>query len=270
MPEQAEYKIKLPVFEGPFDLLFHLIKKAEVDIWSISIAEITDQYLAYLQSMKELNLDIASEFLVMAATLLRLKSKLLLPRPVTLESEEEDEEFFHINTAEELFLRLEEYRFFKEVSSLLQLKEEEQQKIYLRSTGGRKMMVISSQESVYTIWEGANHLSEIMHRFAAVTMHDSYRTAFNALEDFVVTEKSAYIESILWKAKRALPMKKFIGGEKLWDLIVTFVALLEMARRHRVILLQERPFGEILVALRNEEEMEKGVDDEQRTAEENC
>jgi segregation and condensation protein A len=78
--EQAEYRIKLPTFEGPFDLLFHLIKKAEVDIWSISIADITDQYLAYLQSMKELNLDIASEFLVMAATLLRLKSKLLLPK----------------------------------------------------------------------------------------------------------------------------------------------------------------------------------------------
>ena len=92
--QQAEYKIKLPVFEGPFDLLFHLIKKAEVDIWSISIAEITEQYLAYLQSMKELNLDIASEFLVMAATLLRLKSKLLLPRPPRDSELEEDEEIF--------------------------------------------------------------------------------------------------------------------------------------------------------------------------------
>ena len=90
---QVEYTIKLPVFEGPFDLLFHLIKKAELDIWSISIAEITDQYLAYLQSMKELNLEIASEFLVMAATLLRLKSKLLLPRRPRGEEAEEEEEF---------------------------------------------------------------------------------------------------------------------------------------------------------------------------------
>ncbi|MFU8795156.1 MAG: segregation and condensation protein A, partial [Dethiobacteria bacterium] len=133
---QAEYTIKLPTFEGPFDLLFHLIKKAELDIWSISIAEITDQYLAYLQSMKELNLEIASEFLVMAATLLRLKSKLLLPRPQSSQEQEDDEELFEINTAEELFLRLEEYRLFKEMSVYLRKREEEQQKIFLRSTGG--------------------------------------------------------------------------------------------------------------------------------------
>ncbi|MGB4213657.1 MAG: segregation/condensation protein A, partial [Dethiobacteria bacterium] len=80
MPQQPSCTIKLPVFEGPFDLLFHLVKKAELDIWSVSIASITEQYLAYLKSMRELNLDIASEFLVMAATLLRLKSKMLLPR----------------------------------------------------------------------------------------------------------------------------------------------------------------------------------------------
>jgi len=270
MPEQAEYKIKLPAFEGPFDLLFHLIKKAEVDIWSISIAEITDQYLCYLQSMKELNLDIASEFLVMAATLLRLKSKLLLPRPVPADTGEEDEELFGINTAEELFLRLEEFRFFKEISNLLQLKEEEQQKIFLRSTGGRRMMVISRQESVYTIWEGADHLSEIMRRFASATMADGYRPAFTAVEEFVVAEKAAYIESVLRKANRALPMKKFIDEERLWDLIVTFIALLEMARRRRVVLLQERPFGPILVVLRSSEEAERGEVDEQRTAEESC
>ena len=92
------YTIKLPVFEGPFDLLFHLIKKAEVDIWSVSIAEITEQYLEYIRSMQELNLEIASEFLVMAATLLRLKSKMLLPRPVREGEGEEEELFLDINS----------------------------------------------------------------------------------------------------------------------------------------------------------------------------
>jgi len=245
--QQAEYKIKLPSFEGPFDLLFHLIKKAEVDIWSISIADITDQYLAYLQSMKELNLDIASEFLVMAATLLRLKSKLLLPRAPRGDDQEDEEEMFEINTAEELFQRLKEYRAFKEIGTYLQLREEEQQKIYLRSTGGQKVMVFTQQESVYTIWEGADHLSEIMRRFAEVTLTDTYVPAFNAVEDFVVSEKSSYIESLLMKQKRVLPMKDFFTASGLWEIIVTFIALLEMARQRKVMLLQDTIFGPILV-----------------------
>jgi len=203
---QTEYKIKLPTFEGPFDLLFHLIKKAEVDIWSISIAEITDQYLAYLQSMKELNLDIASEFLVMAATLLRLKSKLLLPRPIKSDEEQEEEDLFEIHSAEELFQRLEEYRFFKEVAQHLLQREEEQQKIFLRSTGGQKVMVFTQQESVYTIWEGANHLSDIMNRFAEATRDALYIPIFNAVEDFIIAEQVSHIEWLLIENKKPLPM----------------------------------------------------------------
>ncbi len=247
--QQVEYKIKLPTFEGPFDLLFHLVKKAEVDIWSISVAEITDQYLGYLKSMKELNLDIASEFLVMAATLLRLKSKLLLPRAPRGSEEEDEEDLFEINTAEELFQRLEEYRRFKEIAWHLQEREDEQQKIYLRSTGGQKVMVFTQQESVYTIWEGADHLSDIMQRFAEATFIDAYIPTFNAVEDFVVADKANYIEAILLKKQQALPMKEFISGSGIWEVIVTFIALLEMARQRRVVLLQHDTFGPILVRL---------------------
>ncbi len=262
--QQAEYKIKLPVFEGPFDLLFHLVKKAEVDIWSISIADITDQYLGYLQSMKELNLDIASEFLVMAATLLRLKSKLLLPRAPSSD-QEDDEELFEINTAEELFQRLQEYRLFKEIANLLQQKEEEQQKIYLRSTGGQKVMVFTRQESVYTIWEGADHLSEIMRRFAEATLTDAYVPTFSAVEDYIVAEKSSYIEAALLKNQRAMPMKEFINADGLWEVIVTFIALLEMARQRRVVLLQDVIFGPILVTLYREPLQEEEPSGEGRT-----
>jgi segregation and condensation protein A len=256
--QQMEYKIKLPAFEGPFDLLFHLIKKAEVDIWSVSIAEITEQYLSHLQSMKELNLDIASEFLVMAATLLRLKSKLLLPRPPRSTEQEDDEEIFEINTAEELFQRLEEYRLFKELARYLREREEEQQKIYLRSTGGQKVMVLTSQESVYTIWEGANHLSDIMHRFAEATLTDAYVPAFNAVEDFVVAEKADFIQSFLRRINKPVPMKELINGEGLWEVIITFIALLEMARQGKVTLLQENLFGPIFVALKKPEQQEDG------------
>jgi len=256
---QVEYKIKLPVFEGPFDLLFHLIKRAEVDIWSISIAEITDQYLDYLHSMKELNLDIASEFLVMAATLLRLKSKLLLPRPAKTEEIDEEEELFEIHSAEELFLRLEEYRFYKEIAQQLQRYEEEQQKIYLRSTGGQKVMVFTQQDSVYTIWEGANHLSDIMNRFAEATNSEQYAPLFNAVEDFIIADKMNDIENILVKFNRPLPMDKFVSGCGLWPIIITFIALLEMARQKRITLLQESLFGPIFASLNEMKGLEDSV-----------
>lgn len=256
---ESAYTIKLPTFEGPFDLLFHLIKKAEVDIWSVSIAEITAQYLAYLQSMKELNLEIASEFLVMAATLLRLKSKLLLPRPLKEEGGGEEEELFEINSAEELFQRLEEYRSFKEAARFLARREQEQQKIYLRSTGGQKVMVLTSQESVYTIWEGANHLSDIMHRFAEGTHTDAYNPTFNAVEDFIVAEKGAYIQNRLELSGRPLPLPDLVLSSGLWELIVTFIALLELARQRKVSLLQDRFFGPIMVALKKEDEGGEGA-----------
>ena len=263
-----EYQIKLPVFEGPFDLLFHLIKKAEVDIWAISIADITEQYLTYLQSMKELNLDLASEFLVMAATLLRLKSKLLLPRPIRISEQDEDEELFEINTAEELFQRLKEYRLFKEAALGLETREKEQQKIYLRSTGGQKVMVFIRQESIYTIWEGANHLSDIMHRFAEATLTDAYTPAFSVVEDFVVAEKSAYIKSLLMLSNRPMSMNDFTTAGGIWEIIVIFIALLEMARQRTVILLQERLFGPILVQLK-QEPLQKEEHNGERTTEEN-
>jgi len=256
MAEQAEYTIKLPTFEGPFDLLFHLIKKAEVDIWQVSIADITEQYLAYLQSMKELNLEIASEFLVMAATLLRLKSKLLLPRSPKFEEQDEAEELFEINTAEELFQRLEEYRSFKKAALYLRQMEEDQKKVFLRSTGGQKVMVFTRQESVYTIWEGAHHLSEIMQRFARVAAQREYVPAFSAVEDFVIARKAEYIQSVLERIRRPMPMKEFVSGSNLWEVIITFIALLEMSRQRKVNLLQDKPFGTILVLLIEEQPKE--------------
>ncbi len=265
MVQQEEYTIKLPAFEGPFDLLFHLIKKAEVDIWSISIADITEQYLAYLQSMKELNLDIASEFLVMAATLLRLKSKLLLPRPVRSEEMEEEEELFEINTAEELFQRLEEYRFFKEIAYYMRQKEEDQKKVFLRSTGGQKVIVFTQQESVYTIWEGAHHLSDIMQRFAKVAAAREYMPAFSAVEDFVIAQKADHIQSVLEQNRRAMPMKSFVTDTTLWEIIVVFIALLEMSRQRKVILLQEKPFAPILVSLKEKVVKKEGESGERST-----
>ncbi|HOL18308.1 MAG TPA: segregation/condensation protein A [Bacillota bacterium] len=250
------YTVRLPVFEGPFDLLFHLVKKAEVDIWEISIAEITGQYLAYLQSMKELNLDIASEFLVMAATLLRLKSKLLLPRQPR--PAEDEEEIFDINSPEELFNRLEEYRRFKEAARFLREKELEQQKIFLRSTGGRKLMLMGRQQTFYTFWEGPYVLGEIMRRFAETAAAAAITPVIGGIEDFPVAEKMAFIYDLLERSGKVLPLKAF-WNEKggLWELIAVFIAVLELARQRKIALYQDRPFGQILLSINSTREKEQ-------------
>ncbi|HOL14679.1 MAG TPA: segregation/condensation protein A [Bacillota bacterium] len=256
MPQQPSCTIKLPVFEGPFDLLFHLVKKAELDIWSVSIASITEQYLAYLKSMRELNLDIASEFLVMAATLLRLKSKMLLPRlPRTGEEEEEDEEaLFQINSPEELFERLEEYRRFKEAAGFLGKLAEEQQKIYLRSAGSKIVIIPQKQmqQTYYTYWEGAQLLGEIINRIEAAAAARSIPPVIDLLDDLPVSDRSAYICHLLERSGSTLPLSAFLKQKGLWELLVTFISLLELTRLRKVILLQERHFGPILVRLAKE------------------
>ena len=117
--------IKIQNFEGPFDLLFHLIEKNQVSIYDIPINEITDQYMDYLFAMKEMDLEIASEFLVMAATLLHIKSRMLLPD--RKEKQEED-----IDPREELILKLVEYKKYKEFSAALKIRESEWEKVYYK------------------------------------------------------------------------------------------------------------------------------------------
>ncbi|HEX3033288.1 MAG TPA: segregation/condensation protein A, partial [Bacillota bacterium] len=123
------YQIRLEAFEGPFDLLFHLIEKNEVDIYNIPIADITEQYLDYIAQMQKLDIDIASEFLVMAATLLSIKSRMLLPKP----PKETDEGEGGVDPRDELVERLLEYRKFKEVAEFLKEREAVQGKVFTRN-----------------------------------------------------------------------------------------------------------------------------------------
>ena len=123
-----EYKIILESFEGPMDLLIHLIDKAEIDIYDIPINEITEQYIKYITKMEELDLEVTSEFLVMAATLLEIKSRMLLP-PIKKETDGDQLEMEEIDPRLELVRRLVEYKKYKHVSKELQSLEETQKKI---------------------------------------------------------------------------------------------------------------------------------------------
>src|SRR5712691_4236150 len=123
---ETEYKVRLEIFEGPLDLLLYLIKRDEVDIYDVSIERITRQYLEYLQAFKELNIDVAGEFLVMAATLIYIKSRSLLPedqRPPDEDAEEDDPRW-------DLIRQLIEYKKFKEAAAQLHVREVEQEKIF--------------------------------------------------------------------------------------------------------------------------------------------
>ena len=130
----VEYYVSLPAFEGPFALLFHLIEKAEVDIYDIPIAQITAQYLETLQLMRQLNLEVASEFLVMAATLLKIKSKKLLPSSIGRAEADEDDS---LDIARgRVSQRLLEYRHFRAVAEKLRVSETAQKRVYVRSLAG--------------------------------------------------------------------------------------------------------------------------------------
>src|SRR5713101_1570368 len=128
---EVDYKVKLEIFEGPLDLLLYLIKRDEIDIYDISIERITQQYLEYLQAFKELNIDVAGEFVVMAANLIYLKSRSLLPvdqQPPEEEVEEDDPRW-------DLIRQLIEYKKFKEAAGQLHLRELRQERIFARETG---------------------------------------------------------------------------------------------------------------------------------------
>jgi len=188
----VEYQINLPVFEGPFELLFHLIEKAEVDIYDISIAEITSQYLETLQSMRELNLDIAADFLVMAATLLRLKSRKLLPT-VTTAAETDEDELFEIDTQEQLVERLLEYKYFREVAEQLRRCELEQKRVYVRSFSGEKVVLVNPEQEAALTNVTLSALLQALEKVLA----EQKEPREIAADDFSVEEKMEEISLIL-------------------------------------------------------------------------
>src|SRR6185436_20413247 len=136
---ETDYKVKLEIFEGPLDLLLYLIKQDEIDIYEISLERITSQYLEYLQAFKELNIDIAGEFIVMAANLIYMKSRSLLPvdqQPPDEEAEEDDPRW-------ELIRQLIEYKKFKEVAADLHVRELEQQRRFARLGNGNAELAMA-------------------------------------------------------------------------------------------------------------------------------
>jgi len=234
---QDELKIKLEVFEGPLDLLLYLIKKDEVDIYDIPIELITSQYMEYLGLMQMLDLDIAGDFLVMAATLMMIKSRMLLPpeeRP-ELEPEEEDPRW-------DLVRKLVEYKKFKDAAGALHEMETLQGNSFLR--GADEVAMPQSPEvdlDEVTIFDLISVFNEALKRIEPKVIGEI------TAEHITVADK---IEMLLSKIKA----EKSISFFNLFDhmtsrheIICTFLALLELVRLHQLVAKQDKTFGEIMI-----------------------
>jgi segregation and condensation protein A len=241
------YTIKLPVFEGPFDLLLHLIKVNEMDIHDIPIAEITRQYLDYIHVMKELDLEVAGEFLVMAATLIHLKARTLLPAHQRDEEEgQEDEELGEILSARELMERLIEYRKFKEVAAVLREREQQHALVVYRNAP----IAIVAEPSA----ELSAEVSLLYRALARVLRYLEANRSFPSLvEQFTVEQKMEYVEELLATQGEVDLMGVFLRCLNKLEIITTFLAVLELVRLKRARILQNCAFDTITLKARNPE-----------------
>lgn len=235
------YRVKLEAFEGPMDLLMHLIEKNKIDIYDIPIAALTEQYMAYLEQMKEFDLEIASEFLVMAATLLQIKSRVLLPKPpAAIDSGEEEED-----PRQELVARLLEYRRFKEICASLEALAEAQSQVFTRPPQPQAVRYAPLRNL---------EIGLLIEAFRAVWEAGADETALVSREEFNIQDKIADILLLLYKRGGTIPFGDvFTRAGTRAEVIASFLALLELMKRRRVGVCQDGIFAPISLYLRAEE-----------------
>lgn len=232
------YVVKIELYEGPMDLLLKLIEKQELDITRVSLAAITDQYLIHLRLIEEVRPEAIVDFLVVAARLLLIKSRMLLPRPPTLEGEEEEED-----PGEQLARQLRMYKRFKEIAGLLRQKRESGLRAYPRLAPPPKMQHRIGLEglSLADLLEGMKQALEahppaiaVNHVVAPLTIR--------------VEDKIEYIMH-LTRQRRRFSFQHFLGSSSSrMEIIVSFLAILELIKRRQIHVHQDQLFGEILIS----------------------
>jgi len=235
------YEIALPIFEGPLDLLLYLIRKNEVDIYDIPIALITRQYLEALEIMKALDLDVAGDFLTLAATLLRIKSRMLLPRPAE-EGEEED-------PRRDLVLQLVEYRKFKEAARKMAQSEEKQRLLFNRPLIPVEGPGEDGGEDLAPRGDVADLVAALQALLERIQDDRLYEIIG---EDVSVEERMEHVLRLLGERGEEVRFEElFSGARRRIILVATFMAILELARLTKLAIRQEALFGEIWVRRQN-------------------
>lgn len=241
-----DYEIKLDVFQGPLDLLLHLIEKEEVDIYNIPIAIITEKYLDYLQTLEmlNLNLEVVGDFLVMAATLMQIKVKMLLPQSnfnseETLEENEDD-------PRRELAQKLIEYKKIKEASLTLQKLENSQSLVYTRSGGefaDQKITAATDPLKDLSIWDLVDAFKIILDSLEEKPIKSlpkqevSIKQRMTEIMDLVSKEGEVFFKKVFFEVKTKI------------GLITCFLAVLELIRLRKITASQSVIFGEILISI---------------------
>lgn len=233
------YKVKLESFEGPLDLLLFLIKKNEVDIYNIPIAIITQQYLEYLEIIQLFDLESASDFILMAATLMRIKAQMLLPKP-SLEEKEEDIE----DPRRELVYRLLEYKRFKDAAQNLGEQEDQARQLYPRGTfameraGLDEELMISSEVTLFDLIAAFKKLLE---QSKKITVHRIQ------IINVTVEERIEFIQKLMSDRREIAFSAIFVPQDDKIVWIVTFIAILEMIRQQALRAVQAKPFDDIML-----------------------
>ena len=238
-----DYKVKLEIFEGPLDLLLYLIRKDEIDVYDISIERITKQYLDYLEAFKILNIDLAGEFVVMAAHLMYIKSRTLLPRSEQVIDEEDlDEE----DPRWELIRQLVEYKKFKDVAQFLQQKEYEQGELFAHVPD------VPKRETDLRAAPANANIFDLIRAFQKVLDRFQEELELGEIVDdkFTVSDRIQYMLDTVKPGERVQFSALFEGASSRTQVIVTFLALLELIRLRQFLFEQEESFGEIEVIRR--------------------
>ncbi|MGZ3523150.1 MAG: segregation and condensation protein A [Thermodesulfobacteriota bacterium] len=236
LEEKIGYTFRLDGFEGPLDLLLHLIQKNELDIFNIPIALITEQYLEYLQLMKVLNLDTAGEYLLMASTLLHIKSRMLLPK--SSEGEEEEEE----DPRAELVRRLLEYQKYKQAASELERRPLLDRDVFIRltPTGSQEPEEERIEVNLFELLEA---FQEVLKRVKPKAIHEVI------LEHLSVEDKIQEILALLEKENRSMAFHRLFSEEASRRVVVvTLLAILELVKMKRIRIFQMAPFEAIRIS----------------------
>ncbi|HVV70693.1 MAG TPA: segregation/condensation protein A [Verrucomicrobiae bacterium] len=235
----ADYKVKFEVFEGPLDLLLYLIKKEEVDIYEVNLTRLATQFIEYIETMRLLDLEIAGEFLVMAATLMYIKSRELLPVEQQVQTEGEDEEE---DPRWELIRQLVEYKKFKDAAAQLSMLEERQEAVFPRVPVKLEFESEAPSRSEASIFDLINAVNVVLQRF---NQRPEQRDIFE--DKWSVSEKIEHLIRLLGERPRVRFSELFAGVTSRSEVVVTFLAMLELIRLKQLTAVQAEAFGEIEV-----------------------
>ncbi|MBM6619931.1 segregation/condensation protein A [Bacillus suaedaesalsae] len=245
-----QYSVKLDAFEGPLDLLLHLINRYEIDIYDIPMAELTEQYLLYIYAMQELKLDVASEYLVMAATLLEIKSKMLLPKKEEELFDEDLELELGDDPREELMQRLIEYRKYKEAADDLKSLEEERGQMFTRPPSDLSEFNSDTQEAPLdvNIYDMLGAMQKLLRR---KKLQRPLQTKITRQEIPIDVRMTQIIDELSQlKPNERKNFLQLFPYEDKEHIVVTFLALLELMKKNTIILDQENNFSDIFLSLK--------------------